>query len=178
MDGERPDVWVVREDELARLAAALVEGPATVTVVYGLRTRAAQAWVTGRLPRFGATVVELGLSPGDLHGFGEQTPLIGLIDRLGQWRSIEAAAEQAGVLTELLQQRGHRLWAEIDLIHVPATPPPTLAHPLVRLLDDDDLPAGRAHPRSVSRLPTAIASRWTRSKRHVAGPLRVGSGSA
>jgi ribosomal protein S18 acetylase RimI-like enzyme len=146
MSAERPDVWVLREDELARLPAALVEGPATVAVVHGLRTRAAQAWVTGGLPRFSAAVVELGLSPGDLHGFGESTPLVGLIDRLGRWRSIEVAAEQAGVLTQLLQQRGHRLWAEIDLIHVPSTPPPTLAHPLVRLLDDDDRPAVERTP--------------------------------
>jgi hypothetical protein len=141
MSGERPEVWVLREDELAQLAAALVEGPATMAVVHGLRTRAARAWITGGLPRFGAAVVELRLSPGDLHGFGEPTPLVGLMDRLGQWRSIEVAAEQAGVLTQLLQQRGHRLWAEVDVIYVPSTPPPTLAHPLVRLLDDDDLPA-------------------------------------
>jgi hypothetical protein len=144
--GERPEVWALRKDELVWLAAALVEGPTTVAVVHGLRTRAAQAWVTGGRPRFGAAVVELGLSPGDLQGFGEPAQLVGLIDRLGQWRSIEVAAGQAGVLSQLLQQRGHRLWTEIDLIHVPSTPPPTLAHPLVQLLDDGDLPAVESTP--------------------------------
>jgi GNAT superfamily N-acetyltransferase len=146
MSGEWPDVWALREDELARLAAVLVEGPATVAVVHGLRTRAAQAWVTGGLPRFGAAVVELGLSPGDLQGFGEPTQLVGLIDWLRQWRSIEVAAEQAGVLTQVLQQRGHRLWAEIDVIHVPSVPLPTLAHPLVRMVDDGDVPAVESTP--------------------------------
>jgi GNAT superfamily N-acetyltransferase len=146
MRGERPDARALREDELARLAAALVEGPATVAVVHGLRTQTARAWITGGLPRFGAAVVELGLSPGDLQGFGNPTQLIGLIEGLGRWSSIEVAAEHAAVLTRLLHQRGHRLWAEIDLIHIPSTPPPTLAHPLVRLLDDGDLPAVERTP--------------------------------
>ena len=66
MSSERAGERALRDDELARLAAVLVEGPATVVVVHGLRTRAARAWVTGGLPRFGAAVVELGLSPGDL----------------------------------------------------------------------------------------------------------------
>jgi len=174
MSAERPDVWVLREDELARLPAALVEGPATVAVVHGLRTRAAQAWVMGGLPRFSAAVVELGLSPGDLHGFGEATPLVGLLDRLGQWRSIEVAAEQAGVLTQLLQQRGHRLRAEVDLIHVPSTPPPTtLAHPLVRLLDDDDLPAVESTPELFSDYQLPFFRAAVRDRR-VAGAMADG----
>ena len=55
----------------------------------------ARAWVTGELPHVGAAVVELGLSPGDLLGFGDAAQLVRLMDRLGQWRSIEVAAEQA-----------------------------------------------------------------------------------
>jgi len=146
VSSERAGERALRDDELARLAAVLVEGPATVVVVHGLRTRAARAWVTGGLPRFGAAVVELGLSPGDLRGFGDPTQLVGLLDRLGQWKSIEVAAEHAGVLVQLLQQRGHRPRTEIDLIHVPSRSPPTLAHPLVRLLDDGDLPAVESTP--------------------------------
>lgn len=146
MRGERPDVRALGEEELARLAAVLVEGPTTVVVVHGLKTRAARAWITGELPRFGAAVVELGLSPGDLQGFGDPTQLVGLLDRLGQWRSIEVAAERAGALVQLLQQRGQRPRAEIDVIHVPARSPPTLAHPLVRLLDDGDLLAVESTP--------------------------------
>lgn len=93
--------------------------------------------------------------------------------RLGRWRSIEVAPEHAAALTQLLQQRGHRTRAEVDVISVASTAPPTLAHPLVRLLDDGDLAVLEATPALFPQLPASIrpcggegpACRWRDGER-------------
>ena len=131
----------------------LPEGPETVLSIHKLRRGLATAYVTGSPSQIVAAIVQAVDEPGEPTAFGEDTGAMRrLLQEVSGWMCINVPPTCAEILGTNLE-RDYRCSVRHygDVYHVLRGPttPRRASHPLVRLLDPEDLPLLEAAPPEV-----------------------------
>lgn len=66
------------------------EGPDTVLAIHAFASGTGRSWLGGTPGDPRAVLVESALVPGELQGFGDPEGLLELLERVADWRCIEA----------------------------------------------------------------------------------------